>query len=116
MQAKRLVLLGPFGGQVHHSGKSDPAREAALDDGLDEIGGEESQRQQHRCRSDGAVFSGGYVRDIHEASGDKVVKISACLGDCGQEIGSRLGCDGARIVSWTISWRNEFVEHSGRRF
>jgi hypothetical protein len=68
MQAERSVLLGPVGGQVHHSGEPDPAREATLDDGLDEIGGKESQRQQHRCRSDGALFARGNLREDSKAA------------------------------------------------
>ena len=92
MQAERPVLLDPVGGQVHHTGEPDPAREAALDDGLDEIGGKKSQRQQHRCGSVRALFAGGDLCDIQNASGDKVVKISARPSDCSQKnsISSRM--------------------------
>jgi hypothetical protein len=115
MQAERPVLLGPVGGQVHHSGEADPARQAALDDGLDKIGGKESQRQQHRCGSNEVLFAGCYLRDIQDASGDKVVKIRARLSDRGQKIRSRLRCDRAGIVSWTVGWRNEFVANPGQK-
>jgi hypothetical protein len=115
MQAERLVLLDPVGGQVHHLGEPDPAREPALGGGLDEIGGKESQRQQHRCGSDGALFARGDFRDIQNASGDKIVKISARLGDRGRKVQSRLSSDRARILSATVGWRNELVAHPARR-
>ena len=114
MQADRRVLLSPVRGHVHHLDEPDPPREAALDDGPDEIGGKESQRQQHRCGSNEALFAGCYLRDIQDASGDKVVKIRARLSDRGQKIRSRLRCDRAGIVSWTVGWRNEFVAPPGR--
>ena len=98
MQAERQALLGPVRGHVHHLDEPDPPREAALDDGPDEIGGKESQRQQHRCGSDGALFARGDLRDIEDTSGDKVVKISPRLGDRGQKIRC-LSSDRAGILS-----------------
>jgi hypothetical protein len=79
-KAEYLVLAGPLHRQVGEASNTHAMRQPAIDGGLDEIGGEESQRDCHVDLSRAALFPLGDAVRTRCCVSDEFIKPTAAAG------------------------------------
>ena len=96
-KAEHVVLSGPLRRQVGEASHPHAMRQPAIDGGLDEIGGKESQRDCHVDLSRAAVFP---LRDAIRTCccvSDEFIKPTAATGNCCHQSRTRLETDRTRV-------------------
>ena len=92
-KAEFLMLFAPGGGQIGQPCGAEAAREGSIDRGFDDVGGEESEGQDHARRARARVFSDRDGVDVGGLGRCDFRKPAPSFGDVADQPIARLGAE-----------------------